>query len=235
MSTQAHEDPFASLLTLEDTLYTTAYSTGLAAGAKAGKIEGRIFGLEKGFEKFAALGTLHGRSVVWGARLGTAYQDTKGERKECGNVKGVAEKHKQEDLPTMQAESGEERTVEEDVKVVESVLPALPTLPRLPPHITLLHSLTDPPTFSTSNTEEAVADLDDRSKRGTSKAKLIELLIQEPSSAAALEAFGTGGGEGTGSASGAGSPRRKVNVKVRGERVKKEDNMEDFGGSRLLM
>jgi hypothetical protein len=62
-------DPFDTLLTLEDTLYTTAYSLGVSDGAHAGRIEGRIFGLEKGFDKFAELGQLHGRSVVWGARL----------------------------------------------------------------------------------------------------------------------------------------------------------------------
>jgi hypothetical protein len=62
-------DPFDDLLTLEDTLYTAAYDLGVSDGAHAGRIEGRIFGLEKGFEKFAELGQLHGRSVIWGSRL----------------------------------------------------------------------------------------------------------------------------------------------------------------------
>lgn len=208
------EDPFTTLLTLEDNLYTSAYSTGLAAGAKAGKIEGRVFGLEKGFEKFAALGVLHGRSVVWGARLPSPHNPNKektevehGKIEERGN--GAREENTRADGP-FKGNSA------------ESVLPLLPPLPRLPPHIILLHSLTDPPTFSTSNTEDAVADLDDRFKRGASKAKLIALLLKEPDSASTLATFATDG-----------SPRRKMKVVGEGS-DRKEDSMEDFGGARGL-
>lgn len=69
MSPSAEADPFDTLLTLEDSLYTTAYALGTADGSRAGRIEGRIFGLEKGFEKFSSLGQLHGRASIWGARL----------------------------------------------------------------------------------------------------------------------------------------------------------------------
>ncbi|KAF2787711.1 hypothetical protein K505DRAFT_316217 [Melanomma pulvis-pyrius CBS 109.77] len=208
------EDPFTTLLTLEDSLYTSAYSTGLAAGAKAGKIEGRVFGLEKGFEKFAALGVLHGRSVVWGARLPSPHNASK-EKTEAEHGKGEVKGNdtRQENTRADAPSKGDS---------VESVLPLLPPLPRLPPHITLLHSLTDPPTFSTSNTEDAVADLDDRFKRGASKAKLIALLLKEPDSASTLASFAT-----------EGSPRRKMKVAGEGS-GKKEDSMEDFGGARAL-
>ncbi|KAF2704867.1 hypothetical protein K504DRAFT_494651 [Pleomassaria siparia CBS 279.74] len=204
---QPQEDPFTTLLTLEDTLYTTAYTSGTVAGAKAGKIEGRIFGLEKGFEKFAALGHLHGRSVVWGARLQASLRPSR---------EVVVEKEEEEE----EAKKYQEK---------QCILPVLPALPRLPPHITLLHSLTDPPTFSTSNTEDAVADLDDRFKRGTSKAKIISLLLKEPDSAAALATFASPNG----SPRHGGKGRREGAGGGAGGAGGKNDNMEDFGGSRL--
>jgi hypothetical protein len=177
-----HDDPFDSLLTLEDTLYTTAYTSGVSAGSRAGRIEGRVFGLEQGFEKFAALGELHGRSVVWGARALTT--------------------------PTSKAETGNE----------ESKIPTFhPTSTRLVNNITLLHSLTDPETFSTENTEEAVADFDDRVRRAGAKAKVVERIV----------------GENKMMVEGAKSPKRG-NEDDKGNAKKGDDSMEDFAGSRLL-
>ena len=227
---QEDSDPFNSVLTLEDDLYTTAYTLGATDGAKAGKIEGRIFGLEKGFEKFASLGVLHGRSVLWGARLPPQKPDS-GARVAGGrSVKRAGNETKGEgvvEVETIQnAGIGREKMEEENTQEAEklqSVLPPLPPLPRLPPHITLLHSLTDLATFSTENSEEAVADLDDRFKRGQSKAKLVELLIKEPSSVDKLSVFEHAEGR----------PRKGVTVSG-GEGVKNGDNMEDFGASRLL-
>ncbi|KAH9834717.1 Essential protein Yae1, N terminal [Teratosphaeria destructans] len=62
-------DPFATLLTLEDTYFTEGYTLGLRDGTRAGRIEGRVFGLEKGFTKAVEMGRLHGRAKVWHARL----------------------------------------------------------------------------------------------------------------------------------------------------------------------
>lgn len=175
----------SSLLTLEDTLYTTAYAHGASDGSRAGRIEGRIFGLEKGFEKFAALGELHGRSVVWGARALTSKKVEAGEGKE--------------------KEEGEEK------------IPTLPSNQRLVNNITLLHALTDPMTFSTENTEEAVADFDDRVKRAGAKAKVIERIVGET-------------GKSPDGSSARGEAR---NVKLN-EGKKGDDSIEDFAGSRLL-
>jgi hypothetical protein len=176
-------DPFDSLLTLEDTLYTTAYSAGATAGSRAGRIEGRIFGLESGFDKFAALGELHGRSVVWGARA-------------------LAKNDK------------------EDENAI--TLPKLKDNSRLQNNITLLHALTDPLTFSTENTEEAVADFDDRVKRAGAKAKVIERIVGETVDAKSpLE----------------GSPARASGGVKLNEGKKKggDDSMEDFvAGARVL-
>lgn len=195
-------DPFDTLLTLEDTLYTAAYDLGVSDGAHAGRIEGRIFGLEKGFEKFAALGELHGRSVVWGSRL-----------------PGLAPQAEKEEEEGVSGEGGEKK------------MPTLPKNERLKNNATLLHSLTDPETFDTANTEEAVADFDDRFKRAGAKAKVIERIVGESDAAAST------------SKSPDGSPARAKNagpVRVTGQAKKAtsgkkgDDSIEDFAGSKLL-
>jgi hypothetical protein len=159
-STTTDPDPFASLLILEDTLYTTAYASGTAAGSHAGRIEGRIFGLESGFDKFKALGELHGRSVVWGARCLQSGADA-----------GVANA-----VNRLEVAKEEER---DDKATGMIVLPKLKPNARLTNNTTLLHALTDPLTFSTENTEEAVADFDDRVRRAGAKAKVIERIVGE--------------------------------------------------------
>lgn len=62
-------EAFDSLFCLEETFYKEGYELGLADGKRAGLIEGRLTGLERGFEKFAQMGRLHGRCVVWAGRL----------------------------------------------------------------------------------------------------------------------------------------------------------------------
>lgn len=191
------DDPFDSLLTLEDTLYTSAYDQGVADGARAGRVEGRIFGLENGFEKFAELGELHGRAVVWGGRVSAFAAVLPGEKR--GGV-------------------GKEQ---ESQPFTENKLPDLPSSSRLQNNISLLHSLTDLETFSTDNTEEAVADFDDRFKRAGAKAKVIERIVGESSAnAKSLD----------------GVPGSGHNVRLEGEKKgrKGDDSMEDFMGSKLL-
>jgi hypothetical protein len=197
------DDPFDSLLTLEDTLYTTAYSAGATDGARAGRVEGRIFGLEKGFEKFAALGELHGRSVVWGAR---------------------ALQPQPQAAPVKEAVFAKEEAKTQASGQIQKTLPKLPENARLLNNVTLLHSLTDPETFSTENTEEAVADFDDRFKRAGAKAKVIERIVGEGEMASHVK-------------SPDGSPARGKtrNVKLEGgKKGRGDDSMEDFAGSRLL-
>lgn len=195
---EASEDPFDSLLTLEDTLYTSAYTHGVADGALAGRIEGRIFGLEKGFEKFAELGELHGRSVVWGARALTATNSTT---------------------------TTETQVVQENEENEMTGLPRLPKNPRLANNVTLLHALTDPLTFSTDNTEEAVADFDDRVKRAGAKAKVVERIVGETGTASTAKP--PDGSPARGKA-------RNVKLNEGGKGKKGDDSMEDFAGSRLL-
>ncbi|KAK5688729.1 hypothetical protein LTS10_000707 [Elasticomyces elasticus] len=63
-----NNDPFATLLNLEDQYYTEGYNLGVTDGSLAGRIEGRLFGLEKGFSKFTEMGRMNGRAAVWKAR-----------------------------------------------------------------------------------------------------------------------------------------------------------------------
>jgi hypothetical protein len=196
------EDPFDSLLTLEDTLYTSAYDLGASDGAHAGRIEGRIFGLEKGFEKFVELGQLHGRSVVWGARALTPSNTTTSEP--CISDAKVAKESLEKEKPT---------------------LPSLQENSRLTNNITLLHSLTDPLTFSTDNTEEAVADFDDRVKRAGAKAKVVERIVGEA---------GAVGSAKSPDGSPARGKARNVKLNEGGKGKKGDDSIEDFAGSRLL-
>ncbi|KAH6875111.1 hypothetical protein BKA58DRAFT_379235 [Alternaria rosae] len=205
-------DPFDALLTLEDTLYTTAYDLGVSDGAHAGRIEGRIFGLEKGFEKFASLGELHGRSVVWGSRLpGLASTPTSTSKNETGEgVKG--------------------EKVGDDVEQTRQTLPNLSKNERLQNNTTLLHSLTDPLTFDTANTEEGVADFDDRFKRAGAKAKVIERIVGEADGHTSAKSP-----DGSRSpARGKTGPMRVTGQGKAGGAKKGDDSIEDFAGSKLL-
>ncbi|OCK82745.1 DUF1715-domain-containing protein [Lepidopterella palustris CBS 459.81] len=63
------DDLFNGVIDLEETYYQEGYNLGVADGSRAGRIEGRVFGLEKGFQKFAAMGMLHGKAAIWASRL----------------------------------------------------------------------------------------------------------------------------------------------------------------------
>jgi hypothetical protein len=202
-------DPFDTLLTLEDTLYTTAYTLGASDGAHAGRIEGRIFGLEKGFEKFAALGALHGRAAVWSGQISPPSKPSL-----RGSGTGVEERSEEAEMERVIAEKSPEGggNLESVAKSEGSEdskgFPKLDVSAKTRTHIEMLHALSDPATFSTLNTEEAVADYDDRVKRAAAKAKIIERIVSTAPSAAKRTGDGAKG--------------------------KGDDNMEDFTGSRLL-
>jgi len=193
-------DPFDTLLTLEDTLYTTAYTLGAPDGAPAGPTEGRIFGLGKGFEKFAALGQLHGRSVIWASRLPSLSSPN--------------------NLETEKEDAAAENTCQ---------LPTFAQNERLRNNTTLLHSLTDPETFDTANTEEAVADFDDRFKRAGAKAKVIERIVGETENTTSSSKSPDGS-----PARGKGPVRVAGNGRKMGTAKKGDDSIEDFAGSKLL-
>ncbi|KAK8165914.1 hypothetical protein BC567DRAFT_183341, partial [Phyllosticta citribraziliensis] len=154
-ATDDDADPFSHPQNLESTYYDEGFALGRADGARAGRIEGRVFGLEKGFEKFFAMGALAGRAGVWGARLG---DDDEG---------AAASRMKK-------MEKGQE---EEEGK--RQRLGALPPRARLRTHVHALHALAEAASLETRNTEDGVADFDDRLRRAQAKLKVIEGLVGE--------------------------------------------------------
>ena len=158
------EDPFDSVLGLEDKFYDQGYKLGEADGKRAGHVEGRLFGLEKGFEKFVEMGCLHGRSMVWASRLPpTPKQDSR-----VAPVKGGQDV---EEVVPMQ----------EDMVTAKPLLPHLPSNLRLEKHLRIFHALVELDSLSTQNSEEDVAEFEDRLKRALGKVKIIEKLIGEES------------------------------------------------------
>ena len=106
------EDPFDTLLSLEDQYFTEGYELGVADGSRAGRIEGRVFGLEKGFEKALQMGRLAGRASVWKTRLS--------EPSSCSHDLSLAgserlRKHVDRLVELTEAESLETRNTEDDV------------------------------------------------------------------------------------------------------------------------
>lgn len=162
-------DPFEDLLSLEDQFYQEGYKQGTEDGVRAGRVEGRSLGLEKGFEKFLESGRLHGRAVVWANRLPNRPSlkpamspPTAGSGEEVGRRRGDSSHADGQESP-----------------VSPSRLPSLPNNARLEKNITTLHDLVDPESLSTENTDEAVADFDERLKKAQGKARIVEKLVGE--------------------------------------------------------
>ena len=157
------DDLFDSLLDLEDQYYQEGYALGVKDGTQAGLLEGRLFGLEKGFEKYAAMGILHGRSTLWAGMLpqsrpGKTSSGDVSQAAIAGNSQG------REDLPA------------------PSALLSIQSNARLDKHIRMLYALTEPSSLSTENNEDSVSDFDDRLKRADGKIKVIETSLSESDS-----------------------------------------------------
>ena len=167
------EDPFDSLLGLEDGFYDEGYQLGLADGARAGHVEGRLFGLERGFEKFSAMGRLHGRSIVWASRL--------------AHIESPQPQSRPVNEPaTLITEKSMERS--RTVASNHQYIPALPENTRLEKQLRTFYALVELESISTQNKEEDVAEFDDRLKRANGKAKIIEKLIGESAEMGSLNA-----------------------------------------------
>ena len=165
------DDPFDDLFNLEDQYYREGYDLGVKDGSRAGLIEGRLFGIEKGFEKYAAMGRLHGQAIVWASRMPTSPTDHE-----------AARRHPHEKHVTKL--SGDIGTVNQGPSQDDKQSPALPDLPatgRLEKHIRTLYALVEPSSLSTQNDEEPVSQFDDRLKRAEGKIKIIEKMIGEVS------------------------------------------------------
>ena len=107
-SSNLEDDPFDSLLSLEETYYAEGLALGIADGERSGRIEGRLFGLEKGFEKFTAMGRLNGRAQVWTGRLASesgSGVELKGSERLRKHVERLAELTDPESLETKNDEA----------------------------------------------------------------------------------------------------------------------------------
>ena len=164
-------DPLDSILSLEDEFYKDGYNVGVSDGKKAGLVEGRFFGFEKGFEKYAAMGRLHGKATIWAGRLPDSDSTA---------VDSVANQTTHDVNSTQQVyiDSEQETTAKAQEKAHVTLLPKNP---RLEAHIRTLYALTEPDSLSTENTEDSVSEFDDRLKRAEGKFKVTERLIGEPS------------------------------------------------------
>jgi hypothetical protein len=191
MSEAAHGHLFDSLLNLEEQYYAEGYEQGVADGSRAGRIEGRIFGLEKGFEKFVAMGRLHGKATVWSEMVKRSQEqnrkpkqtDPSSEGKGSGDQKDTTEpaEHIVQEESASESNGNKSSTFTADAGPPQELRP-LPHSERLERHIRTLYALTEPATFSTQNDEDSVADFDDRLNRAEAKAKLITHHIKGSSS-----------------------------------------------------
>ena len=169
-------DLLDGVLDLEEKFYAEGHELGTNDGARAGYNEGTVFAVEKGFEKFQEMGRLYGKGIIWSKRLPGHH--------------GLLHPTNQssESKATKQASSPSNDTNTTAPALEDLKLANLPGNPRLEKHLTTFLTLVDPTTLSMENTEEAVAEFDDRLKKATAKAKVIERIIGEQS-----EGSGRGG------------------------------------------
>ena len=170
MAAKGDSDPFDELLSLEDKYYNEGYDLGVLDGDRAGLIEGRLFGLEKGFEKYVAMGKLHGRAMVWAGRLSESKRRVDGVVKEQ-KMKAAASTNQ---APSTQDERGTNALIG-----AGQAASKLPANPRLANHVRTLYALTEPGSLSTENSEFSVSEFDDRLKRAEGKIKILEKLTGE--------------------------------------------------------
>lgn len=163
------QDPFDSLLSLEDDFYREGFDLGVSDGERAGLIEGRAFGLEKGFERYITMGPLYGRAMIWAGRL-------PGQKVEHGAIGGIMTK---ETAATSDFDTPSEEKDGTGLHVIVGRAPGLPINVRLEAHIRTLYALAEPGSLSTTNDEDSVSEFDDRLRRAEGKVKVIEKLTGE--------------------------------------------------------
>lgn len=173
---QQEDDLLSSILDLEGTFYNEGYESGVADGKRAGLIEGRAFGLEKGFQKHLAMGQLYGRAVVWSGRLPPSQVDdgVENDDKRIQKVPdGKLKSESQGETP------GGSILHPPDCPSESNLLPILPHNSRLEKHVRTLYALAERSSISIQNTEDAVADFEDRLRRAEGKMKIIQKLTGE--------------------------------------------------------
>jgi hypothetical protein len=160
------DDPLDDLLNLEENYYQEGYRLGEADGTHAGLVEGKLFGVEKGFEKAMDMGRLSGKAEVWRRRF---------------TVMTAPLPHPAPMSSSSKPEISTEQMQTEHALDALSVngLPPLAANARLGKHIDNLLSATDSASLSTANSDEAVAEFDERLAKAIAKAKVISNIIGE--------------------------------------------------------
>ena len=169
MPYETNPDPFDDLLSLEDEFYKEGYHLGIIDGDREGLIEGRLFGLKQGFEKYAAMGKLHGRAMIWAGRLPSSKIKIIVDDKEADEHNAVK---------ALEVSSVDEQEVGETIC---RRVPDLPKSARLENHVRILYALTEPVSLSTENSEEAMQDFEERLHQAEAKVRIIEKLTGESS------------------------------------------------------
>ena len=169
------DDPLNNLQSLEDEYYREGYELGVSDGTHAGFVEGKLFGIEKGYEKGLEIGRLYGRALVWDLRLKNATKESNRPGEET--LDGAESKRNGQPGNRQQVRDSELPL--STPALLAHKLPAVTAYARLEKHIETLLTLVDPKSLSLENSDDAVADLDDRLRRAAAKAKIIEKAFGE--------------------------------------------------------
>ena len=164
------DDALDGLLNLEENYYQEGYDLGEADGTHAGLVEGKLFGVEKGFEKAMSMGWLAGRADVW-LRRSRQSEALSLQAAEVSSPLSV-------EKPTQQAQPGPSTDLVKAISAQD--LPLLSTNARLGKRIENLLAATDSASFSSTNSDESVAEFDERLTKAMAKAKVITNIIAEP-------------------------------------------------------
>lgn len=148
-------DPFEQILDLEDTFYQEGYDAGLADGEHAGLVEGKVFGIEKGYEKALELGRIHGRGLVWQSRL-------------------HPEQSAKSSSTPVDKDQSPEGILGQTLKSSK-----LPKNSRLVKHIEGLISIFEDKSTALDNSDDSVAEFDDRLSKAQARAKVIAAIVGE--------------------------------------------------------
>ena len=161
------DGPLDGLLNLEENYYQEGYALGEADGTHAGLVEGKLFGVEKGFEKAMNMGRLSGKAEVWRRRFTATTASP-------SHPAPMSSSSKQE-ISTEQMRTGPAL----NALSVNGLAP-LAANARLGKHIENLLSTTNSTSLSSTNSDEAVAEFDERLAKAIAKAKVISNIIGEP-------------------------------------------------------
>ena len=175
-----------SLLRLEETYHAEGHALGETDGTHAGLLEGRAFGLQRAFERFSAMGRLHGRSVIWTSRMGLEPAENRETTNAPEQKINDEEENHEPFLPSLPSASNPDLDIPDAAETQPNQknlstarwTQIKPTT-RLRKHVTLLYGLTEPESLSMENTEDAVTEFEDRYKRATTKAGMISKLVGE--------------------------------------------------------